>query len=221
MKCPFCLHIVAPSSTVVPLGDDSKGRWELIKNVCPNPACGRFYLALSQTKYVGIIGGVKQHIGEEKVYEIFPKPIPREPAKTCVPKKFSEDYNEACLVLNDSPKASAALGRRCLQNLLREIAKVKTGDLSKEIQEMLESGKLPSHLSEGLDAIRHIGNFATHPVKSQSSGEIVPVEPGEAEWTLDTLEGLFDFYFVQPELTKKKRESLNKKLADAGKHPLK
>jgi hypothetical protein len=33
-----------------------------------------------------------------------------------------------------------------------------------------------------LDAIRTIGNFAAHPIKSTSSGEIVDVEPGEAEW---------------------------------------
>jgi hypothetical protein len=32
---------------------------------------------------------------------------------------------------------------------------------------------------------------------------------------------LFDFYFVQPEVLKKKREALDKKLADAGKPPMK
>ena len=36
---------------------------------------------------------------------------------------------EACLVLPDSPKASVALSRRCLQHILREAAKVKHGDL--------------------------------------------------------------------------------------------
>ena len=47
-----------------------------------------------------------------------------------------EDYKEACLVLSDSPKASAALSRRCLQNLLRGAAGVKPGDLSIEIQQV-------------------------------------------------------------------------------------
>jgi hypothetical protein len=41
------------------------------------------------------------------------------------------------------------------------------------------------------------------------------VEPGEAEWTLDVLEILFDFYFVQPARLKAKRDALNKKLAEA------
>jgi hypothetical protein len=44
---------------------------------------------------------------------------------------------------------------------------------------------------------------------------------GEAEWLLDVLEGLFDFYFVQPALLKAKRDALNKKLKDAGKPAMK
>ena len=120
-----------------------------------------------------------------------------------------------------SAKASAALSRRCLQLLLRDKAKVKHQDLVKEIQELLDRGTLPSHIAESLDAARNIGNFAAHATKSKSTGEIVPVEDGEAEWNLDVLESLFDFYFVSPARTKARRDALNKKLADAGKPPLK
>ena len=38
---------------------------------------------------------------------------------------------------------------------------------------------------------------------------------------LDTLEGLFDFYFVQPATLKKKRHALNANLANAKKPPMK
>ena len=63
---------------------------------------------------------------------------------------------------------------------------------------------------------------ATLLAKSQPArAEVVEVEPGEAEWNLDVLEGLFDFCFVQPTLMKKKREALNNKLAKAGKPPMK
>jgi hypothetical protein len=65
--------------------------------------------------------------------------------------------------------------------VLREVAKVKHSDLSKEIQELLDRGTLPSHITEGLDAVRNIGNFAAHPIKSQRSGEVLDVEEGEAE----------------------------------------
>jgi hypothetical protein len=123
--------------------------------------------------------------------------------------------------LNDSPKASAALSRRCLQNLLRDKAGVKPSDLNKEIDDLLASKTLPSDLADTVDAIRNIGNFAAHPLKSTDTGLIVEVEPGEAEWCLDVLEELFDFYFVRPGRIASKRDALNKKLAEAGKPPMK
>lgn len=147
--------------------------------------------------------------------------ISRKPTPADVPRGLAGDYNEACLVLADSPKASAALGRRCLQIILREHAKVKPQDLSKEIDEVLASKQLPTYIANDIDSIRHIGNFAAHPIKSTNSGEIVDVEDGEAEWTLDTLVQLFDHYFVGPAEAKKKRDALNAKLADAKKPPLK
>ena len=124
-------------------------------------------------------------------------------------------------MLADSPKAAAALGRRCLQNLLRDHVKVEPGDLSSEIQQVLDSGKLPSGLHESIDAIRNIGNFAAHPMKSHQTGLILNVEPGEAEWTLDVLEELFDFHFVLPAVIQKKKDAFNKKLKEAGKPPIK
>ena len=47
------------------------------------------------------------------------------------------------------------------------------------------------------------------------------MESGEAEWNLDVLDGLFDFFFVQPEILKRRRLALNAKLAEAGKPPIK
>jgi hypothetical protein len=152
---------------------------------------------------------------------VYPKAISRTPLSDDVPAEYSEDYKEACLVLPDSPKASAALSRRCLQNILRGMAKVKPSNLSNEIDEVLASKQLPSHLAEAIDAVRNIGNFAAHTTKSTSTGTIVDVETGEAEWLLDVLEGLFDFYLIEPALLRKKKEALNKKLTDAGKPPMK
>jgi hypothetical protein len=145
----------------------------------------------------------------------------RKPAPADVPKKLAKDYNEACLVLGDSPKASAALSRRCLQTILREHAKVKPQDLSKEIDEVLGSKQLPTYVANDIDAIRQVGNFAAHPIKSTNSLEIIDVEPGEAEWLLDVLVELFDHYFVGPAEAQKKRDALNVKLAEAKKPPLK
>ncbi len=155
--------------------------------------------------------------GKERL--VHPPGIARAPLSPDVPSEFADNYREACLVLADSPKASAALSRRCLQHVLREAAKTKERDLAKQIDEVLPS--LPSYLTQMIDTVRVMGNFAAHPMKSTNTGEIIDVEPGEAEWLLDTLESAFDFYFVQPAEAKRKRDAINAKLADAGKPPLK
>jgi hypothetical protein len=162
------------------------------------------------------VGSYHSASGERQVW---PRGIARAPLSKDVPEKYAADYREACNVLADSPKASAALSRRCLQRILREVAGVKASDLSKEIDAVCPS--LPSAIAEAVDAIRVIGNFAAHPVKSTNTGEIVDVEPGEAEWSLDVLESLFDFYFVQPAKLAAKKDAMNKKLTDAGKSPMK
>lgn len=55
------------------------------------------------------------------------------------------------------------------------------------------------HLSpKASAAIRMIGNFAAHPMTSTNTGEVVDVEPGEAEFLLSVLEELLDYYFVRP-----------------------
>jgi hypothetical protein len=127
---------------------------------------------------------------------------------------IADDYNEAAAVLNISPKASAALSRRCLQSVLRDAAKADQKNLYEQIKAVMPT--LPSYIAENVDAIRQIGNFAAHPTKEQVSGQIVEVEPGEAEWNLDVLDLLFDFYYVQPEIARQKRAALNSKLRAAG-----
>jgi hypothetical protein len=134
-----------------------------------------------------------------------------------VPDPYRQDFLEACRVLADSAKASAALSRRNLQAILRDKAVTRSKDLADQIEEVINSGKIPSHIQEGLHAVRNIGNFASHEIKSKVTGAIVEVEPGEAEWNLDVLESLFDFYFVQPAISAKRKAELNKKLKEAGK----
>ncbi len=58
-------------------------------------------------------------------------------------------------------------------------------------------------------------------MKIKSSGFIVDVEPEEANWNLDVLEQLFDFYYAQPKIAEEKRQKLEEKLEKLGKPPLK
>ncbi|RYE42621.1 MAG: DUF4145 domain-containing protein [Hyphomicrobiales bacterium] len=150
---------------------------------------------------------------------VYPKGRPERLAPSEVPLAIAQDFNEAAAVFPVSAQASAALSRRCLQHVL-EHAGFSNKDLGKAIEAVIASG-IPSYLADGLDAIRNIGNFAAHPTKDKNTGEIVPVEPAEAEWNLDVLELLFDFYFIQPAIALSRTEALNAKLAAAGKKPMK
>jgi hypothetical protein len=100
---------------------------------------------------------------------------------------------------------------------LRDQGGVKHGNLADEIDQVLKANTLPGKVAEALDAVREIGNFAAHPTKSTSSGEVIDVEPGEAEWNLTVVETLMDIYYVQPARVAAKKAALNQKLADAGK----
>jgi Domain of unknown function (DUF4145) len=209
MKCPHCRTGINLTQTEAKVGASGNLAWFTYFGVCPECKEPVIYLR-----------GVDIRTNIPSVQRlIHPKATSRTPVAPEVPAELAEDYREACLVFEDSAKASAALSRRCLQILLRTAAGVRPQDLSKEIDEVLP--KLPSDLATAIDAVRHVGNFATHPIKSTHTGEIVPVEPQEAEWLLDVLEELFEFYFVRPAAIKARRDALNKKLADAGKPPLK
>ena len=149
---------------------------------------------------------------------IHPKVPNRQPIPPEVPPEFTEDYREACQVLSESPKASAALSRRCLQLILHEKAGVKKGNLKQEIDEVISTGNLPSEIADSLHNLREIGNFAAHAQVHKATGEIVPVEPGEAEWCLDVIEMLFDFYFVRPADIETRRKAWEqKRIASLGK----
>lgn len=138
-----------------------------------------------------------------------------------VPEKYRINYGEAILVLDLSPKASAALSRRILQTVIREKFNITPKNLDKEIDDFIKLKDVPSGLAKSVDAIRHVGNFAAHPLKYTNTGEIVEVEPGEAEWLLDILEQLFDFAFVRPKKLEEQINKLNAKLQSAGKPILK
>jgi uncharacterized protein YbaR (Trm112 family) len=214
MKCPHCRVEVHEG-----FGRD----WVNRGNALPS-STGEFYAAIDlmvcpacKTAILRLVRVVDR--GEQYVY-IFPRVAARPAAPPSLPAELAEDFNEACAVLTESPKASAALSRRCLQGLLRTQGYTQH-DLAKAIDAVLAAKALPSHLAGDLDAIRNIGNFAAHPMKDTNTGAILPVEPHEAEWNLDVLEGLFDFYYVQPAIAKAKRDALDAKLAQVGKPPMK
>lgn len=216
MKCPHCaIAFTWTASNHQAVGRDTDAAvWQFESTNCPE--CGRLIIQLA--KFELLTGNTRS--SETGRRTVQPRATNRPPCPAQVPDAIRTDYLEACLVLDDSPKASAALSRRVLQAILREAAKVKPRNLADEIDEVLASKTLQSAIAESLDAVRHIGNFAAHPTKSKNTGEVIDVEPGEAEWNLDVVEALFDVYYVQPAAMAAKKASLNAKLAEAGKPPI-
>ena len=173
------------------------------------PQCDQHILSLS-------IAPSGQSMSEEQL--IWPRASNRPPLKPDVLSKYADDYNEAAQILVISPKASAALARRCLQAMLVEQVKVSSKTLDKQIEEAIPT--LPSYIANQLHYVREVGNLAAHPTKSTSTGEIMDIEPGEAEATLDVLDYLFDHFFINPAEQQKRKNELNKRLAEAGRKPI-
>jgi hypothetical protein len=155
MRCPHCTIDFHDNERQFTIDDDADGMWG--GGVLRCSSCKRLVIRLISGKFSNQF---QRFMGETSSVIVRPKVANRPPLSAHVPAKYTEDYNEACLVLPDSAKASAALSRRCLQYLLRDEAKVKHQDLAREIQEVLDRNTLPSHIAESLDAVRNIGNFA-------------------------------------------------------------
>jgi len=151
---------------------------------------------------------------------IWPRFTSRAPISSLIPEKYVKDYREACLILNDSPNASAALARRCLQNMIHNDLNIKDDNLCLEIKKVIESQRISPIISAKLEIIRNCGNIGAHPLNNPTTDKIVDVDSWEAEWALDIIEALFDDLFVKPKMFKENTEKLNAKLKAIGKPPI-
>jgi hypothetical protein len=222
MRCPYCdtaINLVTDETSAWPKEETGMIRtgYDLSYGHCPE--CHNLIVLLRygnlgrQNNYLFLSDIIKSEI-------IYPKYVTRNVAPE-VPERYKKDFQEACAVLVLSPKASAAISRRILQDLLHEQYNIKERNLNIEIEKFINLKDIPSFLTEAVDAVRVVGNFAAHPLKNTNTGEIIDIEPGEADWLLDVLEALFDFTFIQPNKLKEKKQNLNQKLQSLGKPPMK
>jgi len=218
MKCPYCQTAINTDDfdeTEVYKEGDGSCYWHFVSSgKCPE--CFRLLVIV----YTGENKTTDKEPNDFIPTVVHPKLAAR-PVETEVPYVYRQDFLEAASVISISPKASAALSRRLLQTILREKFNIQDKSLALEIGAFLELKDVPTYLSEAVDAIRNIGNFAAHPIKDTNTGELVDVEPGEAEWLLEVLEALFDFAFVQPIRLSERKKNLNDKLKAVGKPQLK
>jgi hypothetical protein len=213
MICPYCaveMHPKNPdrgslhgATQMWYLRDDQQRRVSAV--ACPR--CEGVMLLHSDLMISEPVHG-ESSATEENIFLLLPRSSGRKPLPPEVIEPYRGLYNEAALILQDSARASAALSRRCLQHLLREEAHAPKSDLFHEIEWALANAGLPGYCTESLHDLRVIGNMAAHPNKSTATGDYLEVEPGEADWTLDTLDALFGFYFIEPARTAARKAAL-------------
>ena len=128
-QCPYCYHHATitdknTSGTDYSFFDGNKHKQTLNFQVesitCPNPTCGEY-----------TIEAILRPSSTFKLLESW-KLRPQSAAKPLpnyIPEAIKEDYKEACLILNLSPKASSTLARRCLQGMIRDFWIIKPQNL--------------------------------------------------------------------------------------------
>lgn len=221
MKCPHCtisIHEywkVTPVQTLDAKGNTTGTMWRIQYLNCPecNKPVMRYGHVMPQ--------GHNLPAADPKSWTQFhPVGSTRPPVAKEVPDDVAADYTEAANVLSISPKASAALSRRCLQSILWAAGYAQK-DLSKQIDAVLveidTTKALPSSTHTIVDVVRNFGNFSAHKITDQTTLQIIDVEPHEAEFCLDVLDALFDHYYIKPAQAQAMKQALNAKLAAANK----
>lgn len=220
MTCPHCLNSTGrfhwTESKPMEVNGDEK-ICKIIKYAnCPS--CNKLVIRVDTTEIVYYVkqdnsGTPGSVIKSEIVYPKAPKIL----KSAEIPEAYYNEYLDAYKTLPVSPKASAALNRRLLQSILENIYGITHYHLSKQIEAFCKREDIPHLLSVSVNAIRAIGNFASHPLKDTNTGEVVEVEEGEAEWLLEIMSDLLDFTFIRLKQLEKRRAELNQKLEQFGK----
>jgi hypothetical protein len=159
--------------------------------VCPNPKCKEFTLKEWMFEYEKPVGYPSRTGSNLQSWCLVP-PSTAKVFPDYVPSPILQDYREACLIQNLSPKASATLSRRCLQGMIRDFWKIKKDRLVDEI-EALEKHVDPLTW-EAIDAVRKVGNIGAHMKKDIDV--IVDVDPLEAEKLIGLIELLISDWYV-------------------------
>ncbi|EQA6177520.1 DUF4145 domain-containing protein [Campylobacter jejuni] len=113
------------------------------------------------------------YLKDENPKIFFPREVAIPPEEN-MPENVKEIYEEASLVLGDSPRASCALLRLALQELMKYLKEniqiyngLKNRNINEDIKEIINIGNFyqeqKESLEEAMNSIRLIGNKASHP----------------------------------------------------------
>ncbi|EMB6251733.1 TPA: DUF4145 domain-containing protein [Serratia marcescens] len=214
--CPFCGQIAtaravtAKSERLLFTEDTKYGKVQIRSSIalCPNEECKEIVIHSRLSKAAFQNGGWDE-LDELESWKLRPQ-ASLKVFPDYIPKAIIGDYEEAALICNLSPKASATLSRRCLQGMIRDFWEVKAGRLVDEIDAI--KGMIDHETWQAIDSIRSIGNIGAHMEKDINL--IVDVEPDEAGLLIQLIEVLLKDWYVERE-ERKKRTSRIVALAEA------
>ncbi|MCO6525512.1 DUF4145 domain-containing protein [Snodgrassella sp.] len=199
-SCPHCNRSVIIRSTdkyiscfSYFLQVNSKGYiLEVTVTICPSESCGKETIKFSKFSYFG------KQIKDALIYKKIIEPEANIKIFDCstIPYVILEDYKEAKLILNLSPKASATLARRCLQSMIRDFHGI-TGKrtLHQEIEAIED--RIDPEMYKAIMALKSIGNIGAHP--EHDINLIIDVSPEEACQLVNLIEMLIDDWYVTRE----------------------
>lgn len=174
---------------------DRKFTTQLI--VCPNQNCRNFALKIAMSEYMYQDQGPGRGFWKTGKLLRTWNLIPSSNAKVFpdyIPKAIRDDYEEACLIRDLSPKASATLSRRCLQGMIRNFWGIQKPRLIDEVEALKD--KIDPETWASIDAVRTVGNIGAHMEKDINV--IVDVEPNEAQLLIGLIEMLIkDWYLAK------------------------
>jgi hypothetical protein len=191
--------------------ENAAGRLSLYTTfyVCPNKECCQPTLQaeLCETEefFVNGSGHRERVIAQHSQWRL----LPFGRAKTYpdyIPGVLRDDYAEACLIADLSPKAAATLCRRALQGMIRDFWSVDTKsrrlwDEIKEIKDRVDHGTW-----EAIVALKDIGNIGAH--MEVDVEMVVDVDPDEARLLIDLIESLFEDWYIAREQRNRRNAAL-------------
>ena len=119
-------------------------------------------------------------------------PTTATPLSSSVPAPILEDYQEAYLIRDLSPKASATLSRRALQGMIRDFWDIARRTLHGEIEALRD--KCDPDLFDAMMGLKSVGNIGAHP--EADVNEIIDIVDGEPQDLLDLIHLLDQEWYV-------------------------
>ncbi len=172
---------------------------------CPNEKCREYSVTATLAKVELKNGAWKPKGNPLLKWKLRPQSKAK-PYPDFVPAPIRSDYEEACLIQDLSPKASATLSRRCLQGMIRDFWKIHKKRLLDEIKAL--ENKVDPLTWSAIDAVRQVGNIGAHMEKDINV--IVDVEPNEAEMLIGLVETLIRDWYIAREQRKQQLSDIVK-----------